>query len=176
MRFLLIGLAVVLAPAVQAAEDDPRLVTQALPGFVVGYEVANAQQSIREEIPRGETVQSWTRMVTTQRFFGLADIASTEEYLGNVIAGLPRGCPGAVISPITPATVSKRKTARVRVDCPRNPATGKPETFLMLAVPIGRDIHVKQAAFRRVPSAADIAWAEALLAATRVCEAGASGC
>ena len=66
MRVWLYGLALALAPAASAAPGDARLVTQALPGFIVGYEAGNAQQSIREEIPKGETVQAWTRMVTTR--------------------------------------------------------------------------------------------------------------
>ena len=59
-------------------------------------------------------------------------------------------------------------TAR-SADCPRNPQTGLPETFLILAIEGANDMHVAQVAFRRVPSAQDIAWAEAQLESVALC-------
>ena len=60
-------LAAMLAASAATAQPggSERLVSSALPGFVTGYAAANAQQSIKEEIPRSKTVQAWTRMVTT---------------------------------------------------------------------------------------------------------------
>ncbi len=34
-------------------------------GFVVGYQQTAGPQSIEERVPRGETVQDWSRMITT---------------------------------------------------------------------------------------------------------------
>ena len=82
-------LAAMLAASAATAQPggSERLVSSALPGFVTGYAAANAQQSIKEEIPRSETVQAWTRMVTTQRYGGLARQATVSQYAGNVRAG-----------------------------------------------------------------------------------------
>lgn len=115
MRWIQAGITVLplLASMTAAAQpaDRERLVAPALPGFVVGYSAANARQSIREEIPSGETVQAWSRMVTTQRFAGTARAATPEVYARNTMAGIPRACPGARVSPVTSRRVSGQAAA-----------------------------------------------------------------
>ena len=164
----LIGAATVsAAPPSTAAET----VGQApLAGFVVGHRLERAGNLIEERVPAGENVNAWTRMVTVQRFAGIASRVSAVAYLENLRTNLlPQGCPGAVALPARAVTVSGRRAARLRADCPRNPATGLPETFLMLAIEGASDLHVAQVALRRVPSAADIAWAERQLASVVLC-------
>lgn len=155
-------------PAIAGAADAERLVSPALPGFVVGYSAGNGEQSIREEIPRGETVEAWSRMVTTQRFAGLSARATPATYARNIIASLPRSCPGAATSAIAALTVSGRPAARFQVDCPRN-GGGQPETFILLAIAGGSDMHVKQVAFRGRTTPAGLAWARSVLAGTVLC-------
>jgi hypothetical protein len=155
------------APPTDAAE---RLVAPPLPGFVEGFARANAQQSIREEIPKGETVEAWTRMVTTQRFVGLAERASPLEYAGNILGNVPRSCPGAhATTPVT-LTVSGRPAVQFQVDCPHSDG-GRPETFILLAVAGASDMHVKQVAWRGVPPAP--AWGRAFLAKVMLCATAA---
>ena len=176
LRFLLAGAGIAASfglcawPA--AAE---RLAEQAVPGFVVGYEDANAQQTIREEVPSGETVQDWTRMVTTQRFPGAASRVSPAAFFETVSSNLARACPGATTSEVVTTTRSGHVAAQMRADCPRLAQTGKPETFIMLIVVGAEDLHVKQVAYRRVPTAGDIRWGEEILAAAALCETGESG-
>lgn len=129
-------------------------------GFVVGYEVARDGNSIVEQVPAGETVEKWTRMVTTQRFAGVARRADADGFLQLMLDGLQRACPGATVAYRRPGT----KTAQMRVDCPLNPSTGLLETFFAKALPGTSDMHVAQVAFRRVPSAEDVVWAERYLA------------
>lgn len=153
------------------AQASERLVTPPLRGFVVGYSAANAQQSIREEVPQGETVQRWTRMVTTQRYAGLAARATPAQYAQNVVAPLPRACPGAKVSPMENLAVSGRPAVRFQVDCPRN-AGGQPETFILLAIAGQRDMHVKQVAFRGATTPQGLDWARDVFAATVLCRPG----
>jgi hypothetical protein len=160
-------LALILASPLFAQATE-RLASPALNGFVVGYSAANTQQSIREEVPRGETVEAWTRMVTTQRFVGLAARATPAQYAQNVIAPLPRACPGARVSPIENLTVTGRPAVRLQVDCPRN-SGGISETFILLAIAGARDMHVKQVAFRGGVTPASLQWAQGYLAATALC-------
>lgn len=166
---LLVPLLAASAAMAQGAATE-RLVTPAQPGFVVGYNAANAQQSITEEIPRGEKVEAWTRMVTTQRFGGLARRASVTQYANNVMAAVPRSCPGARVSPLATLQVSGREAVRFRLDCPRG-GGGGPESFIMLAIAGPADIHVKQAAWRGATTPATLAWAQQVLAATTFCGA-----
>ncbi|MGE3692650.1 MAG: hypothetical protein AB7F98_14855 [Novosphingobium sp.] len=164
---LLAGLALIAA-ASALAQSAERLVSPPLAGFTVGYERANAQQSIREEVPRGETVDRWTRMVTTQWFSGLAARTTPAQYAQNILGALPRQCPGAKASPVANVTVSGRPAVRFQVDCP----TGGGETFILLAISGTRDMHVKQVAWRGPTTPAGLQWGRGFLAATVLCRAG----
>jgi hypothetical protein len=146
----------------QAAE---RLVSPALAGYVLGYQASNDTQSIREEVPSGETVERWTRMVTTQRFAGLAKRTTPAAYAKTIASQLPAACPGAAISPIANIAVSRHPAVQLQVDCPRN-ENGQRETFLMIAIAGENDMHVKQVAFRGARSPTDLAWARSFLAKT----------
>lgn len=170
-RWAMIPAALGLPGAALAQAGPERLASPPLAGFVQGYQAANAQQSIREEVPRGETVERWTRMVTTQRFGGLAARSTPAAYARTIVESAPRACPGAVVSPIASLTVSGRAAARFRVDCPRN-RQGHAETFILLAVAGQSDMHVKQVAWRGAKSAADVAWGRSFLERTVLCRAG----
>jgi hypothetical protein len=152
-----------------------QLVSPALPGFVVGYEAANAEQSIREQIPAGETVQEWTRMVTTQRFGDAATRLTPTDLLGVIARNLAATCPGSTTSEMVTRPRNGHAAAQFRADCPLLAQTGKPETFIILVVAGAEDLHAKQVAFRRVPTAADLQWAEDVLAAVALCETGQDG-
>ena len=147
-------LGVALAAAVEM------LAMPAAPGFIVGYEVEREGNAIVEQVPTGETVKDWTRMITMQRFAGVAGRTDADGFLQLMLDGLERACPGATVAYRRPAG----STAQIRIDCPLNPATGLPETFFAKSLPGAADMHVAQVAFRRVPSAEDAAWAEDYLA------------
>lgn len=148
-----------------------RLAPQSVPGFILGYEAANDEQSIREEVPTGETVEDWTRMVTTQWFAGAAERLTPTEFFEVITRSLVAGCPGARTSPPVTSSKGGHSAAQMRADCPQVAQTGKPETFVILAIAGHRDLHVKQVAFRRIPTAADLQWVEEVLGAVAVCEA-----
>ncbi len=46
------------------------------PGYKVGYTNHTAKGVITEMVPAGETVETWTEMVTVQIFFGMHDSVS----------------------------------------------------------------------------------------------------
>ena len=173
MHKVAIGLTALMlgTASVAPAQNAEHLAAPALPGFVVGYSAGNAQQSIREEIPRGETVEAWSRMVTTQRFTGLAQRTSPAAYAQSVLAPLPRACPGAAISPIANLTVSGRPAVRFQVDCPHS-AGGRPESFILLAIAGRSDMHVKQAAWRGGTTPAALSWGRQFIDGTVLCAAG----
>jgi hypothetical protein len=160
--------ALAMPASAQMTPGSERLVSPALSGFVVGYQAANAVQAIREEVLRGETVERWSRMVTTQRFTDLAVRSTPAAYARTITGSVPQACRGATVSPIASLTVSGRAAARFQVDCPRNRG-GQPESFILLAVAGQSDMHVKQVAFRGAKSAADLAWARNYLDHTVLC-------
>lgn len=160
---------------IAATDGANRLVAPALPGFLVGFEASGGGETIREEVPTGETVQTWTRLVTTQRFEGLASSVTLPTYLANIGASVKVDCAGAMVADMPVSARNGHPAAQIRVDCPRVPSTGKPETFIMLAIADGRDVYVKQVAFRRVPTAEDIRWGETFLAAVTLCAPDPNG-
>ena len=140
------------------------LLRPALPGFVVGYDLARNGNSIVEQVPAGETVEKWTRMVTTQRFAGVARRVDGNGFLQTMLDGLQQGCPGAKVT----YRRTSGKSAQMRVDCPLNPSTGLSETFFAKAMPGASDMHVAQVAFRRAPTANDVTWAESYLTSVKL--------
>ena len=142
-----------------AALGMEALVRPPVAGFVSGYELAKSGNYIQEQVPAGETVQQWTRMITTQRFAGVAKKADANGFLQLMIDGLSKGCPGASLA----YRRGSSAIAQMRVDCPLNPATRRPETFFAKAMAGSADMHVAQVAFRSVPKARDVAWAEKYL-------------
>ena len=111
-------------------------------------------------------------MVTTQRFGGAAARLSPGDLLAVMARNLAAACPGARTSGAVEGTTGGHPTARYRADCPLLAQTGKPETFVILVVSDGQDLHSRQVAFRRDPTAADIRWAEEVLAAVKLCGQG----
>lgn len=173
MRWLAFGLALFpLAAASAQSLSQERLVSPRLPDFTIGFYRANAANMIREEVPRGQTVQAWTKMVTTQRFGGLAARTTPEAYARTILGNVPTSCPGARLSPVRGLSLSGRPAAQIRIDCPSNPAAGgKAETFILLAVAGTADMHVKQVAFRGGLGRGDAAWAQSFLSGVAFCRA-----
>jgi hypothetical protein len=164
--------------AIAAVSSMPAMAGQAewsgrppAPGFVVGFDKANAEQAIVERVPTGESVERWTRMLTSQRFVGRARDPGPRQLLANIQNLMKNGCPGGSTTQIVDLTVSGRPAARMRSDCPRNPQTGLPETFFILAFAGKNDLFAEQVAFRRVPTAADVAFATKELQGVRLCSA-----
>ena len=154
----------VLLPAAPAQAQE-RLVSPALPGFVEGHAARNHEQSIREEVPRGESVEAWTAMVTTQ-WFAFEGI-TLEGFVANFLGGLERACPAARVEGPVAVEGHGAPAVRFAADCPRSPATGRRETMQVLAI-LGDALHVKQVAFRD-GYAGNRDWAEGFLNATRLC-------
>ncbi len=136
-------------------------------GFVVGHKETAVEGSIEEQVPAGETVENWSRMITSMRFPGAP---ATEQFTDDLAAGWKKACPGSrSVSQIVLADF--RVTVEARMDCPRNPQTGKPETMFMRSIPGDDALYVLQIAFRHAPDAAEVRWAEAQLAAAVMCTA-----
>jgi hypothetical protein len=142
------------------------------PGFVVGFDKANAEQAIIERVPAGETVERWTRMLTSQRFVGRGRDPGPRQLLVNMQVLMRNACPGGSTSDIVAMTVSGRPAARMRADCPLNQQTGLPESYFIVAFAGTNDLFAEQVAFRRVPTKADVAFAASDLQQVRWCAAG----
>lgn len=172
-----LAIAVMAGPAATAiAQPQEEYLVQApLPGLVMGYRQEQGGSLIEERIPPGETVHDWSQMVTTQRFAGTAARGVTlETWVGSFLGGLRTGCPGYGGGEPAYFEADGLRAVTFRVDCPHNPATGKPETFLLRAIAGSADLHVVQVAYRHVPSAAESEAARSHLESVRLCGASSS--
>jgi hypothetical protein len=63
--------------------------------FVVMYENTKGTQYTREAVPKGETVERWTQMITVTGYKGLAANANVtpEKFAGGIAGGFKRLCP-----------------------------------------------------------------------------------
>ena len=158
--------------SVMAQPTEDRVIAPDLDRWVIGYEAHDATRAIREEVPEGESVKDWSRMVTTQRFGGLATLTTAENYLGTITRSVERACPGAQVGSVRQLSLNGRSAVRVTIDCPVLAQTGKRETFLLETTGGTFDMLVKQVAFRGPHTAADIAWATGFLDALAYCAGG----
>ena len=167
---LALGVAACPATAAVAQTQAERLVQAPLPELVVGFEREEGGSLIVERIPPGETVEAWSRMATTQRFAGvIARGISLDIWADHFFAGLGSSCPGYRASRPRYFDAGGYPAVEFRADCPRNPATGRPETFLLRAFAGASDLHVVQVAFRHVPTSGEVEWAQAHLATAMLC-------
>ena len=143
-----------------------------VPGFVVGFDRANSEQSIVERVPKGETVEKWTRMLTSQSFTGRGQDPGPRGMLFNMQGLMKEACPDGGTTSIVTMTVSGHPAARMRADCPLNSQTGLPETYFIVAFAGTRDLFAEQVAFRHVPTPADVAFATQVLQQVSLCRAG----
>ena len=163
-------LALVLSASATAQPvNSERIVSPPLRQFVALRVGTNKLISIRKEVPHGQTLQRWTRMVTTQRFTGFASRMTPDAYARLIAGQLPEACPDVVVSPIVALKVSDRSASQFQIDCPLGEGD-QPETALVLVIAGKTDMHVKQISLRGAVPAADLSWARNYLAATVLCE------
>ena len=157
MRFIYTATLVAGLVAVPVAAQAPEiLVKPPLAGFVTGYQAAKNGSSMIEQVRKGETIDRWTTMVTTQRFANLARKTTAVRFLTELGQNAEGSCAGARASAVRQVGTA----SEMRLDCPLNPQTGQPETFIALAIMGKSDLHIVQVAWRLAPSAGDVAWGE----------------
>jgi hypothetical protein len=170
IRLMTTGLAAI-ASAAATAQPPAEWVGQApLPGLVIAYQLAGDGSLIVERVPRGESIQRWTRMVTNQRFAGeIAAGGTIDRWHAGFVQNLSVACPGFRASVPARLRIEGRPALEFRGDCPRNPSTGRPETFFLRVIGGRTDLHLAQIGFRSVPTPAEVTWARGHLATVTLC-------
>jgi len=153
----------------QPASPRPDHFAMAMPaGFVVGNKQSAQNGAIEERVPKGETVDAWSRMIT---IITLNAPINARSYAANFVATVANACPGTHAGSPVAVTVGGHEALDDRMDCPRNPQTGKPETFFFRVLSAGGRLQMVQVAFRHVPSPAEEEWAKAQIAGAVLCGA-----
>jgi len=120
------------------------------PGYKVGFTKHAERGVITEMVPDGQTVETWTEMVTVQIFFGMHD--SVSGFRLRMEKLWAQSCAGARSAPVSGGIENGYVVTIWRQSCPLNRQTGQPETTLFKAI-AGRDsFYVVQKAFKFEPS------------------------
>ncbi len=122
------------------------------------FQLANTQnlegQTFREWIPKGETLQSWRRMITIHRFSAMPQKSPRKaaEFQSALSAGWQQSCPNSGVAPIRNGVENGHQYIFWLLSCRENPQTGKPEITWVKAIDGNDALYVVQYAFRYAPS------------------------
>jgi len=138
--------------------------------YTVGYRSSHDNSSLTEFVPTGQTVQDWTEMYTVRVFNHAPEDAPA--FLQSVGKKFTDACPGTTVGKggVITGTVNGYAVSMLLLSCPRNPATGKPETTAFRVIK-GRDsLYSVQHAWRTQVSGQQLAEAIKTLAKVTVCD------
>jgi hypothetical protein len=148
---------------------NENLLAGAPSGYKVGFHDKQGNLEMTEWVPAKETVENWTEMVTVQIFFGLK--MPPEQFMRSLESRWRGACPGAGdAQPIVGSLENGYPSLLWILECPKNPATGKPELTWIKGVQGNDSFYVVQKAFKFMPNKEQITrWVE-YLKAVRVCD------
>ena len=172
--------AAMLAAAAQPllAEDMPafkvispifsQLVAFSMPAkFMAVFENTNGGHYTREAVPKGETADSWTEMITVTGEKGLAANAemTPEKFAGSIAGGFKQACPDSfAANPLGTRKLGDADAFVAVVGCGK--VEGHSETALIVVVKGSADYYTIQWAERgeatAQPPVADARWTERL--------------
>ncbi|MCC0025351.1 MAG: hypothetical protein H6874_14185 [Hyphomicrobiaceae bacterium] len=132
----ILALLVVLSASNAGNAEDLRdeNILVSMPGdFELGYHAGNENVDMSEYVPKGETVEDWTHMITVQVYFHQGNV-DPKQFSENLAGLVTQSCPGAMAVPVRDGTENGYPYAIWLYECPLNPDTAQPETFFSKAV------------------------------------------
>lgn len=168
-RFILAAtLMLCTAPAFSAGLEDENLLQTLPDGYRIGFQDRKAGAQITEMVPKTETVEDWTEMLTTQVFFGLK--VAPRQFKASMDEALQAGCPGAEsVEGVQDQENGYPILVWLQV-CPLNTSTGKPEYTWLKAIQGNDSFYVVQKAFKYAPSEQEVTRWVKYLRDIRVCD------
>lgn len=148
-----------------AALADTRMVAPPVEGYFVANEAANGNGTIKEEIPVGETLETWTTIITTHRVPNPTMTAM--QFAQGVQDGVVASCPNHAKGEPGEQEHQGYKAASFSATCYEGDT---PETFFMMVIKAPDALHVRQMAFREDVSEENMKRAIAILRSAVICE------
>lgn len=102
-----------------------------IPNWTVGHSQRVGTNQIVEWVPRGQTVHRYTKMITLNSFVPRPGV-TPNAVLSNFAQRYRAACPRTTVVPVRLSS----GYSGVRMDCPRNPTTGRPETVFARALSV----------------------------------------
>ena len=134
---MLCALALMRGASAQLVNEN--LLVEVPPGYKIDFQDKKPGSLMNEMVPTGESVDNWTEMVTVQIFYNLK--TTPEAFVSKMASGWLAACPGAKSDPIVSGPENGYAAGVWLLNCPKNPATGKPELVHTLngsGVAVGR--------------------------------------
>jgi hypothetical protein len=152
----------------QSLTDAENLLFSPPKDFKVGFQSNRDNRLMTEWVPAAETVEDWTRMLTVQIYRGATAEAAT--FLQGVGKRYMDACPGTTAKGIYTGQINGYVVSMLLLKCPKNPATGKPETTAFRVIK-GKDaLYSVQRAWRANPSDQEVDEVMHDLAKVTVCD------
>ena len=149
--------------------QDENLLTGFPAGFIVGSAGSQGPMNMIEYVPKGETVQNWTSMVTVQIFHNLRT-ADPDTFIAGIGKRWAGACKDATVTRVTGGRENGFPFALWLMACPLNPSTRKPETTYFKVIGGDDALYGVQYAYRRPLDAVPIAPTMRYLHQVSVCD------
>jgi hypothetical protein len=129
---------------------NENLLVEVPSGYKIDFQDHKPSSLMNEMVPVSESVNNWTEMVTVQIFYNLK--TTPEAFEGKMAGGWLAACTGARSDPVANGAENGYPSGVWLLNCPKNPATSKPEITMIKAVQGNDSFYVVQKAFKFVPS------------------------
>ena len=136
--------------------------------FQVGNHQRNDKLEILELVEPPETVDNWSKLITSLMLFSAA-YEGLDAYYARWRDGLRDACPG-MNDIVVQGNVDGHPAIRGVLSCPKNPQTGKPEYLSAFLVQGDANLMIAQVAFRHSVTAQDTALIERVAGSLKVCD------
>lgn len=136
--------------------------------FEVGHQARNDRVQILELVEPPETVETWSKLITSLMFFNAAQ-RGVDAFYGQWRNGLRAACEGITDTAVK-GTVDGMPALRATLACPKNAQTGKPENLEAILVQGRTNMMMVQVAFRRSITPIDAALIKRVAGSMKVCD------
>ena len=148
---------------------DENLLVGLPTGFVIATSGRQGAEDKSEFVPKGETVNDWSRMVTVQIFHNMGGVAPTK-FAETLQALWLAGCAGSASKHIKDTVENGYDATLWAFTCPMNVQTHKPETMFTKITGGADALYSVQYAFRKSLSQEMVTPAMTYLGGIRVCD------
>ncbi len=166
------GLSILFASApprtASAQLVNENLLVEVPSGYKIDFQEHKPNSLMNEMVPTGETVGNWTEMVTVQIYYNLK--ATPEQFAAKLASGWLAVCPGATSSSVASGDENGYPATVWLLNCPKNPASGKPEITWIKTMQGNDSFYVVQKAFKFTPSKDQVVQWMKYLRSVAVCD------
>ena len=145
------------------------ILTPLPPEFKIGFSTRDGRMDMAEYVPKAETVDEWSKMITVQIFHGLENV-DAERFARGLQQRWVGGCAGGQGNEVHNGVENGYPVAVWMYTCPLNPQTNKPENMWMKVIRGSDALYGVQYAFRGILDRDMITPAMTYLREVEVCD------